>query len=68
MRASAGRLAVAAIAAAIRRGYVAMRLDTLPTMVAAQTLYRRLGFEITPAYYDSPVAGTIFMRKALAGS
>ena len=60
-------LALAAIAAATEAGYVWMRLDTLPTMQAAQALYLRLGFETTPAYYDSPVAGTIFMRKALRG-
>jgi ribosomal protein S18 acetylase RimI-like enzyme len=58
-------LAEAAIEAATQAGYVWMRLDTLRTMQAAQALYRRLGFEITPAYYDSPVAGTIFMRKTL---
>jgi ribosomal protein S18 acetylase RimI-like enzyme len=58
-------LALAAIEAATEAGYVWMRLDTLPTMQAAQALYFRLGFETTPAYYDSPVAGTIFMRKAL---
>jgi ribosomal protein S18 acetylase RimI-like enzyme len=58
-------LAEAAIEAATRAGYSCMRLDTLPTMAAAHTLYRRLGFEITPAYYDSPVTGTIFMRKSL---
>jgi ribosomal protein S18 acetylase RimI-like enzyme len=58
-------LAVAAIHAATEAGYAAMRLDTLPLMIEAQTLYRRLGFEVTPPYYDSPVAGTIFMRKTL---
>ena len=58
-------LAVAAIEAATRAGYDCMRLDTLPTMLAAQALYRQLGFETTPAYYDCPVSGTIFMRKAL---
>ncbi len=58
-------LAVAAIAAATEAGYVAMCLDTLPAMTAAQTLYHHLGFEIVPAYYDSPVAGTIFMRRTL---
>jgi ribosomal protein S18 acetylase RimI-like enzyme len=58
-------LAEAAIEAATRAGYAHMRLDTLPTMIAAQALYRRLGFEVTPAYYDSPVPGTIFMRKTL---
>jgi ribosomal protein S18 acetylase RimI-like enzyme len=58
-------LATAAIKAATNAGYGAMRLDTLPTMTAAQSLYRQLGFEITPPYYDSPIPGTIFMRKTL---
>jgi ribosomal protein S18 acetylase RimI-like enzyme len=59
-------LAEAAIKAATRAGYGSMCLDTLPTMLAAHSLYRRLGFEAIPAYYDSPVTGTIFMRKPLA--
>ena len=58
-------LAVAAIEAAVRMGYRIMRLDTLPAMGAAQALYRDLGFETTPAYYDTPVPGTVFMRKTL---
>jgi ribosomal protein S18 acetylase RimI-like enzyme len=58
-------LAVAAVQAATAAGYRAMCLDTLPTMYTAQALYRRLGFEITPPYYDTPIAGTIFMRKML---
>ena len=58
-------LAVAAIEAATQAGYHAMRLDSLPTMTEAQTLYRRLGFAVTPAYYNTPVAGTVFMTKAL---
>ena len=65
----AGRaLAVAAIEAATQAGYTAMRLDTLGSMVSAQSLYRRLGFETTPAYYNSPVPGTMFMRKVLRGA
>jgi ribosomal protein S18 acetylase RimI-like enzyme len=60
-------LALAAIQGATDAGYTAMRLDTLPTMHAAQSLYRQLGFQVTAAYYNSPVAGTIFMRKALSG-
>jgi ribosomal protein S18 acetylase RimI-like enzyme len=58
-------LAVAAIDAAKRAGYRTMRLDTLPSMVSAQGLYRSLGFEVTPAYYDTPVPDTLFMRKSL---
>jgi putative acetyltransferase len=38
------RLAETAIDAARRHGYSAMRLDTVDSMVAAQTLYRGLGF------------------------
>jgi putative acetyltransferase len=42
-----------------------MRLDTLPSMVSAQGLYRSLGFEATSAYYGTPVPDTLFMRKTL---
>lgn len=58
-------LAVSAIKAATVAGYRTMRLDTLPGMEVAQELYRRLGFEVTQAYYTTPMAGTIFMRKTL---
>ena len=59
-------LALAAITAAKQAGYRTMRLDTLPTMQAAQALYRTLGFETTPPYYGTPIAGTLFMRVTLA--
>lgn len=49
-----------------RQGYGEMRLDTLPTMAAAQGLYRQAGFEVIPPYYDTPVEGTVFMRLMLA--
>lgn len=58
-------LAVAAIDAAARIGYRTMRLDTLPPMASAQALYRSLGFEAMPPYYNTPVIGTLFMRKTL---
>jgi putative acetyltransferase len=58
-------LAVAAIDAAKRSRYRTMRLDTLPSMVSAQGLYRSLGFEATSAYYGTPVPDTLFMRKTL---
>jgi ribosomal protein S18 acetylase RimI-like enzyme len=59
-------LVAAIIAAAERLGYREMRLDTLPSMAGALALYRRAGFAPTAPYYDTPVAGTLFMRRDLA--
>jgi ribosomal protein S18 acetylase RimI-like enzyme len=61
-------LAEAVIEIARARGYRALLLDTLATMAAAQALYRSLGFETVPAYYETPIAGTIFMRLDLLGT
>lgn len=55
----------AVIAEAARIGYREMRLDTLPEMASAQALYRRAGFAVIAPYYDTPVAGTIFMGLTL---
>ncbi|CAN5461925.1 GNAT family N-acetyltransferase [soil metagenome] len=46
-------------------GYREMRLDTLPSLVEAVSLYRMGGFEEIPPYYDTPVEGTIFMGRRL---
>lgn len=48
-----------------RIGYREIRLDTLPSMAAAFALYRKLGFVEMDPYYDTPVAGTRFLRLAL---
>ena len=60
------RLIGGVIAEARRIGYFEMRLDTLPSMTAAIALYRSAGFEDIAPYYETPVAGTIFMRRRLA--
>ena len=50
---------------ATRIGYREMRLDTLPTMTGAISLYRKAGFLPIDPYYETPVAGTIFMGRRL---
>lgn len=58
-------LVVAVLEEAARAGYGALVLDTLPSMVAAQALYRELGFATVAASASHPVAGALFMRRAL---
>jgi len=58
-------LARAIIEVATQTGYEEMRLDTLSTMDAALALYRSEGFSEIPAYYETPVADTVFMSRRL---
>jgi GNAT superfamily N-acetyltransferase len=60
-----GALIAAILSAARAAGYKEMRLDTLPTMHAALAMYARAGFEPMPAYYPTPVEGTIFLGRQL---
>ncbi|KAI6821887.1 hypothetical protein KC340_g12690 [Hortaea werneckii] len=46
-------------------GYQRMRLDTLPWMQSARTLYKALGFREIEPYYRTPIQGTIFMELEL---
>ena len=55
----------AIVATARRRGYRAMRLDTLPDMVTAQAMYAAAGFHPIAPYYDGAAAGTIFLELQL---
>ena len=59
------RLAEAVIDEARAGGYEHMLLDTLPTMGAAQALYRSLGFRETESYRHNPVPGAAFMGLPL---
>lgn len=53
------QLTQAALAFARGAGYRQMLLDTLPQMVAAQSLYRSLGFRDCAPYYDNtPLASS----------
>ena len=58
-------LASAIIARGRALGYSAIKLDTLPEMAAAQRLYATLGFSPIAPYYDTPIVGTVFLRRSL---
>jgi carbonic anhydrase len=58
-------LAMAAIKVAKEIGYKKLMLDTLPSMRMAVKLYRELGFTEAPAYYKTPVEGTMFLALDL---
>jgi putative acetyltransferase len=62
-----GRLLAARIIEEARRiGYHAIRLDTVPSVMAgAVALYRSLGFEEIPPYCFNPVPGALFMELVL---
>ena len=64
-RGIARALAEHAIAEATARGYERMRLGTLTTMIAAQTLYASLGFVPIPAYRSIEFGDTLFYELVL---
>lgn len=58
-------LAAGILDAAETLGYGEVRLDTLPTMVAARNMYRALGFVEIEPYYETPLEGTHFLSLRL---
>jgi len=64
-----GRMLVEAlITEAKKRGYRAMRLDTIgATMKAAVDLYVKLGFREIPPYRHNPIGGALYMELDLTG-
>ena len=50
---------------AMRIGYSEMRLDTLSSMREALSLYEKVGFTPIEPYYETPIAGTVFLAKPL---
>jgi GNAT superfamily N-acetyltransferase len=62
-----GRALALRIAAEARSlGYRTLKLDTLPSMAAAQKLYGQLGFVDVAPYNDNPVDGVRFMALDLS--
>lgn len=59
------RLLELAIETATELRYKSIRLDTLPTMAKAQTLYRSFGFYEIPSYRFNPFSETVYMEKKL---
>jgi ribosomal protein S18 acetylase RimI-like enzyme len=59
-------LVAAILAEAAQIEYREMRLDTLDTMTEALALYRKSGFEPIAPYYDTPIAGTVFLARRLS--
>ncbi len=58
-------LSQAALSVAREAGYRLVRLDTLPTMLAARCLYKTLGFSEIEAYRFNPVPGARYLELVL---
>jgi len=59
-------LAVEAVRFASAAGYREMLLDSLPSMEAAIGIYRSLGFEPIPPYWNNTVPGILYFGRLLS--
>jgi putative acetyltransferase len=59
------RLALAIVEEGRAAGYTTMRLDTVPSMTAAQGLYESLGFRDIPPYRENPIDGARYLELRL---
>jgi GNAT superfamily N-acetyltransferase len=62
------RLTNAVIRRARDIGYERVRVDTLPTMVAAIQFYQEMGFTPIPAYWPHPVPGALFFEYKIGSA
>ena len=53
---------------ALSLGYNEIKLDTLPSMRQAVSLYESAGFVSTTPYYKTPLPGTVFLSRQLESS
>lgn len=58
-------LAETVIREACKIGYEKMRLDTVPSMEKARSLYESLGFRKIPPYRYNPIEGAVYMELPL---
>jgi GNAT superfamily N-acetyltransferase len=58
-------LVEASIARSRELGYAKLRLDTLPRMDAARTIYLSLGFRRIERYNENPIEGVLFFELEL---
>lgn len=61
-------LATAVVGAAARIGYREIRLDSLPSLKEAMTLYEQIGFRPIAPYYETPIAETLFFGRPLTAA
>ncbi len=59
------RLVEMLITQATELGLERLVLNTLPTMIHAQALYRSLGFTATDAYVEKPTEGVVYFQRRL---